>query len=177
MDELNLQKRAKWMDKVAVVISVIVLSSVFMMRRVKFDVDIDFGFLPFVHAVLNTGTAIALISALYFIKKKNIKAHRNSILIAMVLSALFLVGYVLYHFTTEETTFCKQGMIKIIYYFVLITHIVLAGLSFPFVLFTFVRGFNYQVEKHRKLAKWVYPVWLYVALTGPIVYIMLKPCY
>ena len=177
MDKLILQKRAKWMDKVAVVISVIVLSTVLMMRRIKFNVDIDLSFLPSFHAILNAGTFIALIGAFYFIKKRNIIAHRNSIMVAMVLSVLFLVSYVLYHFTTVETTYCKEGTIRYIYYFVLITHITLAGLSFPFILFTFIRGFNYQVEKHRKLARWVYPVWLYVALTGPIVYVMLKPCY
>lgn len=177
MDELSLQKRVKWMDKVAIAISVVVLSTVLLMRRIKFDLDIDFSFLPMTHAILNTGTFIALICAFYFIKKKNIIAHRNSIMVALALSVLFLISYVLYHFTTVETTYCKEGTIRYIYYFVLITHIVLAGLSFPFILFTFIRGFNYQVERHRKLAKWVYPVWLYVALTGPIVYIMLKPCY
>ena len=172
-----MEKRAKLMDKIAIVLSVIVLSTVLLMRRVKIPVDVDFSFLPLVHAILNTATAVALILALVFIKKKNIEAHRKAIFAAMGFSALFLVGYVLYHFTTVETTYCKEGFIRSAYYFVLITHIVLAGLSFPFILFTFVRGFNYQIEKHKKLAKWVFPIWLYVAITGPIVYLMLKPCY
>ncbi len=165
------------MTKISVVISVAVLLLVGVMRRIKLDLGVDFSFLPPVHAVLNSLVTICLILALYFIRKKDIEKHRKSIYGAMLFSALFLICYVLYHFTTIETTFCKEGLARYVYYCLLISHIVLAGISLPFILLTFTRGFTFQVEKHRKMARWVYPIWLYVAITGPICYLMLQPCY
>ena len=172
--DINLAKR---LNKISVVLTIVVLITVGLMRRVKFDVGIDFSFLPPVSATLNSLVALCLLAALYFIRKKNVVNHKKSIYAAVSLSALFLVCYVLYHFTTIETTFCKEGLIKYVYYFFLITHIVLAGVSLPFILFTFVKGLTFQVEGHRKLARWVYPIWLYVAITGPLCYFLLKPCY
>lgn len=168
---------ANILNKVSIVLSVVVLLTVGLMRRVKFDVGIDFSFLPSVSAILNTLVSICLLMAIYFVKKKDIDSHKKAIFGAMTFSALFLVAYVLYHFTTPETIYCKEGAIKYIYYVLLITHIVLAGLSLPFILITFTRGFTYQIESHRRMAKWVFPVWLYVAVTGPICYLMLSPCY
>ncbi|MBK9254501.1 MAG: DUF420 domain-containing protein [Saprospiraceae bacterium] len=167
----------KKLDTVAYIVSVLVLVLVVMMRRFKIDLGVDFSFLPPFHAVFNTIVTICLLAALYFIKQKNIEAHRKSVFAAMIFSALFLLCYVLYHFTTVETTFCKDGIIRTFYFILLISHIVLAAVSFPFILLTFIRGYTFQVEKHRKMAKWVYPMWLYVAITGPICYLMLKPCY
>lgn len=161
----------------ATVLSIIVLATVAMMRRVTIDVDMDLSFLPAFNASMNTCAAICLIVALYFIKRKNIVAHQYSIYAAMGFSFLFLLSYVGYHFTTEETTFCREGNIRYVYYFFLITHVVLAAVSFPFILFTFVRGYTGQVEKHKKLARYVFPVWLYVAVSGPICYLFLAPCY
>ena len=168
---------AKKLNIIAIILSVAVLLLVGVMRRTKIDVGVDFSFLPPYHAILNTAVTICLLLAFYFIKNKNYKAHSKAIYAAMGFSALFLLGYVLYHFTTEETTFCKEGWVRTVYFILLITHIVLAGISLPFILFTFVKGFTFQVEAHRKFAKWVYPIWLYVAITGPICYLMLKPCY
>jgi putative membrane protein len=168
---------AKKLNILAYILTVVVLGLVGLMRRVKIDTDIDFTFIPPIIAILNTGAAIMLLVALYFIKNKNVKAHRNSIYIAMTLSFLFLVCYVLYHFTTPETLYCKEGLSRTIYFIILITHIILAAATFPFILFTFIRGYTGQVERHRKMAKWVYPFWLYVAVTGPVLYLMLSPCY
>lgn len=168
---------AKKMNIVAWVITGAVLILVGLMRRVKIDVGIDFSFLPPVHASFNVCVSIALLFALYYIKQKNIKAHKNSIFVAMVFSFLFLLSYVAYHFTTEETTFCGEGTEKVIYFILLISHIVLAGISLPFILFTFIRGFTNQVERHKKMARWVWPIWFYVAVSGPICYLMLRPCY
>lgn len=167
---------AKLLNSIASVLSVIVLSTVLLMRRVKIDVDYDLSFLPTIHALLNTGVAICLGIAIYYIKRKNINMHRTFIYMSMILSFLFLLSYVMYHFTTEEVKYCHEGGIRYVYFFILITHIALAGLTFPFILFTFVRGYTGQVEAHRRMAKWVYPFWMYVALTGPIVYLMLKSC-
>jgi len=168
---------AKKLNIVAYILSAVVLILVGMMRRVKIPTEIDFTFLPPINAVINTLVAVFLVAALYYIKKRDIVRHKQMIFAAIILSALFLLGYVLYHFTTEETTYCGEGAIRYVYYFVLITHIVLAGISFPFILFTFIRGFTYQVEKHKRMARWVWPIWFYVAITGPITYLLLSPCY
>ncbi len=168
---------AKKLNIYAYIVSVVVLLLVFMMRRIKIETSIDFGFLPAVHSSLNAVTAILLIIALVFIKQKKIIAHRNVMLAAMVTSALFLLSYVLYHFTTPETKFCGEGSIRIVYFILLISHVLLAAVIFPFILFTLIRGYTYQIERHRKMARWVFPLWLYVAVTGPILYLMLMPCY
>jgi len=168
---------ARKLNIISIVISIGVLALVGVMRQVKIDLGVDFSFLPPVHAVLNTLVTICLLAAIYFIKRKEVESHRKAIYGALLFSGLFLLCYVLYHFTTEETTYCKEGAIRSVYFFLLISHIILAGLSLPFILLTFSRGFTFQVEKHRKMAKWVFPIWLYVAITGPICYLMLKPCY
>ncbi len=165
------------LNKISIVLSAVVLMTVGLMRRVKFDLGFDFSFLPPVIAIINSLVAVCLVLALYFIKRKDVDNHKRSIIAALSLSALFLICYVVYHFSTVETTYCGIGNIKYLYYFFLITHIVLAAISLPFILFTFVRGFTFQVDKHRKMARWVFPIWLYVAVTGPICYLMLKPCY
>lgn len=168
----------KKMDIVAYILSVVVLALVGYMRGApKLDLGVDFSFLPPVHALVNTLCAVFLFLAVYQVRKGNVEQHKKFIFGAMVCSALFLLSYVLYHFTTEETRYCNEGVIRYVYFFFLITHIVLAGISLPFILLTFNRGFTMAVDKHKKMARWVYPVWLYVAVTGPIVYLMLYPCY
>ena len=165
------------LNKIAWVFSAVVLMVVGLMRRIKIDTSIDFSFLPPLHASLNAVVAILLVIALYFIKKKDIANHKKTIIAAMIFSGLFLLSYVVYHITTEETRYCQEGAIRYVYFFFLITHVILAAASLPFILFTFIRGFTYQVAAHRKMARWVWPVWFYVAVTGPICYLMLAPCY
>ncbi|MBT8234174.1 MAG: DUF420 domain-containing protein [Saprospiraceae bacterium] len=168
----------KKLDLVAYILSVVVIGLVIAMRPAeRFDVNFDTSWLPGFNALANTFAGIFLLLALYFVKKKNIKAHRNMIFGAMVCSAFFLLSYVVYHFTTPETKYCKEGLIRTVYFIILISHIILAGLSLPFILLTFNRGITYSVEKHKKMTRWVYPIWLYVVFTGPTVYLMLKPCY
>jgi len=134
-------------------------------------------FLPPLHAVLNTLVAVSLIAAVVAVKAGRIGLHRSCILVAMGLSVLFLLCYVAYHFTTVETRFGGEGWMRAVYFFLLITHIVLAGASLPAILFTFLTGQTNRFSTHRKLARWVFPVWLYVAITGPICYLMLRPYY
>lgn len=174
MENKVLEKR---LNVGAIVLSVFVLALVLVMRRVKIDLGVDFTFLTSVNAMLNTITSLLLIGALYFVKSGKIEWHKKFMTAALVSSVLFLLCYVLYHFTTTETTFCKEGAIRSVYYFILITHIVLAGGSLPFILFTYIRAFTKQYERHKSLARKVYPVWLYVSITGPVVYLLLKPCY
>ena len=174
-DEI-ITRRTKRLNLVAWIITVVIWLLVGAMRRYKFEVDVDLSFLAGLNAILNTGVSIALIIALYFIKNKRIELHRRSIYVAMILSAGFLVTYVVYHFTNEEVVYCKEGSASSIYYFVLFSHIILAGLSLPFILMTFIKGYVGDYLRHRRMAKWVYPVWLYVAITGPLVYLLLLPC-
>lgn len=168
---------AKKMNKVAWVVSAAVLLLVVFMRQIKIDTAVDFTFLPGVYSTINGIVAVFLIAALLAIKKGNASLHRKLMTAAMGLSAVFLLCYVLYHITTPETKFCQEGGIRYVYFFLLITHIVLAAIIFPFILFTYIRAYTHQFAKHVRLAKWVFPLWLYVALTGPILYLMLLPCY
>jgi putative membrane protein len=178
---MNDNKTNKTLEKrlnlVSVFLSVAVLALVVLMRKIKIEVDFDVSFLPPFHALLNSLAAVSLLFALYYVKAKKISMHQRFIYIAFGLSVLFLLSYVVYHFTTEETRYCMEGSIRYVYFFFLITHVVLAGLILPFILFTFVRAYVGDFERHKKMARWVYPIWLYVAVTGPVCYLMLKPCY
>lgn len=183
----------KKLNIAAWIISAAVLLLIGIMRRVKIPLPegMNFDFLPPFHATMNALTAVVLIYAFYQIKQKNIEAHRKAIYAAFVFSALFILSYVAYHLTTPETIYgdinhdglvdaaelIKVGSMRTIYLVFLFSHIVLAGLIFPFILFTFIRGYTGQVERHRSMAKWVFPIWLYVAITGPLVYVMLLPYY
>jgi len=168
---------AKQLNRAATIISILVIGLVGTMHKISIETSTDFGFLPPFHSSMNALAAVMLLLALYFIKQKNITAHRKCIYVAMACSALFLASYVLYHITTPATSYCVEGNIRYLYFFLLITHVVLAAVILPFILFTFIRAYTGQIEKHRKMAKWVYPLWLYVAVTGPILYLMLRPCY
>ena len=162
------------------VLTIVVWLLVGAMRRpekIPLPDGILLSFLPMVHAILNSCVAAFLVAALVMIKRKNVVAHRRFISAAMIASASFLLCYVAYHFTTEETKFGGQGAIRIVYFVLLISHIVLAAVSLPFILQTWVYGFTNQVMKHRKMAKWVFPMWLYVAVTGPVCYLLLRPYY
>ncbi len=159
------------------ILTATVLMLVGFMRQYKLDLGVDFSFLPPVHALLNTLVAFCLIIAVVMIKKKNIKAHKAWISMAMIFSVLFLLCYVAYHFTTEETLYEGQGTMRTVYFFFLITHIILAAVSLPFILYTWMYGFTNQFAKHKKMARWVFPVWLYVAVTGPVCYFLLQPYY
>lgn len=187
---LQLEKRLNigaWITTAAV------LLLVGLMRRVKIPLPEgwDFSFLPPFHATLNALTAVVLVAALYYIKRKNVIMHRRMIYVAIGLSVLFLLSYVAYHFTTPETLFgdtnhngaldaaekAAIGGLRTVYLVLLLSHITLAGLILPFILFTFIRAYTNQFDRHRKMARWVFPIWLYVAITGPICYLMLMPYY
>lgn len=139
--------------------------------------DVDLTILPFLNAVFNSFTFVFLVAALVMIKQKNIKLHKRFILAAFTTTALFLVSYVTYHGMAESTAFGGEGAIRYVYYFILLTHIVLSAAIVPLALVTVARGLNMKVEKHRKIARWTMPIWLYVSLTGVVVYIMISPYY
>lgn len=162
-------------------LTAVVLLLVGMMRRPEFHITLPGGatldFLPPVHAVLNTLVAVCLVLALVFVKQGNIARHRAMITTAVFLSVAFLLCYVAYHFTSTETKFGGTGWVRPVYFVLLITHIALAAVSLPFILLTYLAGWADRREAHRRLAKFVFPMWLYVAVTGPVCYLMLRPYY
>ena len=133
--------------------------------------------LPLFHAILNGSTAVLLLIGLMLIRKKNIRAHKMVQITAFILSSIFLVSYVIYHSNVESTTYGGEGAIKYVYYFILLTHIVLAAVVLPLILFTLLRGLQSKYDKHKKLARWTWPIWFYVAVTGVFVYAMISPYY
>lgn len=133
--------------------------------------------LPHLIGVINTTTTILLVLGFYFIKKKQIQYHKTAMVAAFFLGIIFLVSYIIYHATTESTSYGGEGLDAYFYYFVLISHILLAIVVVPFVLFAFYYAFTNKIDKHKKIVKYAFPVWLYVSVSGVIVYLMISPYY
>lgn len=146
------------------------------LRKLGYDVQ-PLSFLPPIYATINGLTAVVLVVAVWAIKNGNRKLHENLMKFAILLSVLFLGMYVAYHMTSNSTSFGGEGLIRYVYYFILITHISLSVIIIPFVLITYVRALAERFDKHKKLAKITFPLWLYVAVTGVIVYLMISPYY
>jgi putative membrane protein len=170
------KKIKSWIIAISVIIPLAVAVLIFMPTKLELGSDLVY-FLPHLNAVINTAASIALIAAIIFIKNKNIAYHGASMTIAFVLGAIFLVSYVVYHAAAESTTFGGEGTVRSIYYFLLITHIILAAVALFPILFAYYYGLTDQREKHRKVVKFAYPIWLYVTVTGVIVYLMISPYY
>jgi len=134
-------------------------------------------FLPQLNAIINSLTTVSLLVGFYYIKQKNIVAHRRSMITSFLLGAVFLVSYVLYHLSNESTPFGGQGIIRPIYYFLLVSHIILSIGVVWFVLRAIYFALSNQIDLHKKAVKWAYPIWLYVSITGVIVYLMIAPYY
>ncbi len=166
-------KVAAWLATAIVMVTVVAMRQI----KVPLPEDVSLKFLPAVHAVLNSIVAALLLFALVMIKRRNIAAHRRATSAAMACSVLFLVGYVAYHVTSDPTKYGGAGSIRYLYFFLLVSHIVSAAISLPFILYTWIYGATNQFAKHRRLAKWIFPIWLYVAVTGPVCYWMLRPYY
>ncbi|MEX2233404.1 MAG: DUF420 domain-containing protein [Cyclobacteriaceae bacterium] len=150
------------------------VASLFGMPKIK---GYDFSFLPPVYATINGITALLLVTAVVLVRNGQRLLHESLMKICIGLSALFLMLYLLYHVTSESTAFGGQGPVRHIYFFILITHILLSIGVIPLVLFTFVRGLTGDFQRHKNLARYTFPVWLYVAVTGVIVYLMISPYY
>lgn len=162
--------------RLIVVLSIIIPLTIALLFRVKID-GYDFSFLPPIYAFINGLTAILLITALVAIKNKKRNLHEMLMKTCLALSATFLALYVAYHITSDSTSFGGTGFIKYVYFFILITHILLSIVVVPLVLFTLSRALSGDFEKHRALARFTFPIWLYVAITGVIVYQMISPYY
>jgi len=170
-------KRFIWTMAVVITAAVALLFLIPPVENLSEEVRASLYVLPKLNAIFNGTAFFCLIGAFIAIRNKNIKVHRAFTTTALILSMLFLLSYVSFHLTTESTKFGGEGWIRTAYFVVLISHIVLSTGIIPLVLFTYVRGLGMQVEKHRKIAKITWPIWLYVTATGVIVYWMISPYY
>ena len=139
--------------------------------------SIDFSSLPFFHAILNGSTSVLLFTGFILIKNKKTNLHKISMLSAFVLSSVFLLSYVTSKLTNAPVPFGGEGLIRYIYFFILISHIILSVLVLPLALFSIYRGMTGEIEKHKSIVKYTFPVWMYVAITGVLVYILMSPYY
>lgn len=189
------EKLSKKLKIVAWIVSGAIFVLVGMMRRPELRIPLPGGvsldFLPGIHALINGTVAVCLLAALSAVRAGKISRHKNLMLVAISLSVLFLLGYVAYHFTTVETLFGDRnhdavlsleelravGTLRPFFLLLLVTHIIAAGVSLPLILLTFIAALTSRFQTHRNMARWVFPIWLYVAITGPICYLMLRPYY
>lgn len=178
MKDQNLEKKySKWIVLLSVTIPlVVVLLFSVNLKKLGFPVE-PLTFLPPIYASINGLTAVLLIAAVLAIKKGNRNLHENLMKMAIGCSIAFLGMYVAYHMTSDSTKFGGEGIIKYVYYFILFTHIILSVVIIPLVLITYVRALAQVFDKHKKIAKITFPIWLYVAITGVVVYLMISPYY
>jgi putative membrane protein len=188
-----LKKNDKKANRLIIAFSIIVFAAVMLLSKVKLEVNPGFDVHSFalINAMINSWVAILLIVALLAVKNKKYELHKKLMLTAMVLSILFLISYICYHLFAGDTRFgdinhdgilsetekADAGSLRIIYYIILGTHIPLAGIILPFILFTAYRALIGEYPRHKKLARITWPIWFYVAVTGVVVYWMISPYY
>lgn len=170
-------KYRKWIILLSISIPLVV-ALLFTIKLKDFGFDVEpLTVLPPIYAAINGFTAVILVAAVIAIKNGKKKLHENLMKIAIACSVAFLGMYVAYHMTADSTKFGGEGMVKYVYYLILFTHIILSIIIIPFVLITYVRALAGRFDKHRKIARITFPLWLYVAVTGVIVYLMISPYY
>lgn len=171
--------KEKNFNKWIIALSVIIPVAVAVLFTVKLEIPgvERLGFLPPIYASINALTAVLLVTAVIQIKKGNRKAHENLMKTAIALSALFLLMYVVYHMTSASTPFGGEGAVRMIYFIILISHILLSIAVIPLVLISFVRALSQRFDKHKKIARITFPIWLYVTVSGVVVYFMIAPYY
>jgi putative membrane protein len=164
-------------NRIIAVVSIVIPVVVAILFGVKIPGVEPLSFLPPIYASINGVTAVLLLVAVWAIKNGNQKLHQNLMTTNIVLSLLFLLMYIAYHMTSDSTVYGGAGVIRYVYYFILITHIVLSIALIPLVLRTYAKAYLNEFDEHRALAKYTFPVWLYVAITGVVVYLMISPYY
>ena len=167
-------KNEKKYNKLIIILSIVIPLVITVLFGVKLDIELPV-FLPPIYATTNAISALVLIVAFIAIKNKKIKLHKGLMKFAIVLSVAFLVMYVAYHMTSDSTSY--QGEYRAVYFTILISHIILSVAVIPFVLITYVRAITNNIERHKKIARITFPLWLYVAITGVVVYVMISPYY
>lgn len=163
-------------NRLIIVLSILIPVAIGVLFRVKIE-GYDFSFLPPIYATVNGVTALLLVAAFMAIRSKRVMLHRRLMKTCIFLSFCFLVMYVAYHMTSDPTPYGGEGWIRNVYYFILVSHILLSVAVVPLVLLTFARALSGDFERHRALARFAFPIWLYVAVTGVIVYVMISPFY
>jgi putative membrane protein len=173
------KKNDAWAKIFIVTISLIVFAAVVVLGRVKLNINLGFDAHIFakINAIINSIVSFLLLAGLIAVKNKKYILHKRIMLSAIILSCIFLISYILHHLFAGETKFAGTGTAKTIYYIILGTHIPLAGIILPFILFTAYRALIGEWPRHKKLARITWPVWLYVAVTGVAVYWMISPYY
>jgi putative membrane protein len=168
--------QAKW---VIGIFSFVVFTVIIILSNFKLNLNLGFNVHIFAtfNAIINTLIAILLVVAFIAVKNKKYILHKNLMLLALVFSILFLVSYIAHHLLAGETKFGGTGAIKVIYLIILFTHIFLAAIILPFILFTAYRALTAEFPLHKKIARYTWPLWMYVAVTGPIVYLFISPYY
>ena len=174
MNKVAQEKRYK---KIITILSIVLPLAIAALFGIKIPNVEPLSFLPPIYASINGLTAVLLIAAVVAIKKGNRIIHERFITAAMLCSVVFLILYVAYHMTSDFTKFGGEGTIKYVYYFILITHILLSVIVIPFVLITYMRAKLGKFPEHKKIAKYTFPLWLYVAVTGVLVYLLIAPYY
>ena len=172
----TISKNDKKLKQAIWAVSIVIPVAVAILFTVKIE-GLDLGFLPPIYASLNALTAIGLIVAIIAIKRKNRKLHQRVIQVCLIFSILFLLLYVLYHMTSDTTPYGGEGIFKMIYFFLLISHILLSMVVIPIVLFAYLFAWQGDFVRHKKWTKFAFPLWLYVAATGVLVYVMISPYY
>jgi len=162
-----------------ILVSIIVFGAIVVLGKVKLDVQLGFDEHVFakINAAINSTVSVLLLLGLIAVKSKKYILHKRIMITAIILSCLFLVSYICHHLFTGETKFGGEGTIRYVYFFILGTHIILAAIILPFILFTAYRSMIGEFAKHKKLARITWPIWFYVAVTGVIVYFMISPYY
>jgi putative membrane protein len=162
-----------------ILVSIIVFGAIVALGKVKLDVQLGFDEHVFakINAAINSTVSVLLLLGLIAVKSKKYLLHKRIMITAIILSCLFLVSYICHHLFTGETKFGGQGTIRYVYYFILGTHIILAAVILPFILFTAYRSMIGEFARHKKLARITWPIWFYVAVTGVVVYFMISPYY
>ena len=175
----TIQKNDKKAKTVISIISIIVFLIIVSLGRIQLNINIGFNIhvLATINAYINTAIALILILALIAVKNKKYYLHKRLMSIALILSIVFLLSYIAHHILAGDTKFGGVGLIKYFYYFILITHIFLAAVILPLILFTTYRGLTAEFGKHKKIARITFPLWLYVAITGPTIYCLIHPYY
>jgi putative membrane protein len=170
-------KKAKWLIGIFSVVVFLVIVALGGLPKLDLDLGFDPHNFAFANAVINSLVAVLLVAAYIAVRQKRYRQHKNLMFAAMYLSIIFLVSYIAHHLLAGDTRFGGTGIVRYLYFVLLITHIFLAAVILPFILFTAYRGLTGEYEKHKKLSKYTWPLWLYVAITGPLVYLMISPYY
>jgi putative membrane protein len=178
MATLVLENKPKY-ERIINVLAIVIPIAVAALLGIRQKIDLGTWtkVLPHVIGVINSLTALLLLAGFYFVKNNNIKAHRQAMTGAFLLGAVFLVCYILYHISNESTPFGGEGFVRPVYYFLLISHILLSIVVVWFVLRAVYYGYTNQIAAHRKAVKWALPIWLYVSISGVVVYLMISPYY